>query len=77
MDRKWIEEIYLSKEFQEMAMEDIVHLFYMAAIDLHENDEWQVEDMSNSLDLMREGEYYEAIEGVKSAITVIKFIQNT
>tara|TARA_R110000751_G_scaffold88112_2_gene174308 strand:+ start:837 stop:1001 length:165 start_codon:yes stop_codon:yes gene_type:complete len=51
-------------------------MFYTAAIDLYENDGWEVSDLSNALYIMLESEYYEAMEGVKSAITVIKFIEN-
>ena len=59
-----------------MSLDQAITMFYTAAIDLYENDGWEVSDLSNALYIMLESEYYEAMEGVKSAITVIKFIEN-
>lgn len=76
MDKLTLQEIYDSAEFRLMSLDQAITMFYTAAIDLYENDGWEVSDLSNALYIMLESEYYEAMEGVKSAITVIKFIEN-
>jgi len=63
-------------ELDGLSTEEITTKYYLAAIELYEDGDFDADKMDAFVEKLADRQYFEAAQGVKDALTVIGFIES-